>query len=130
MDDEIKKIELETARLRLQREQLALQKELDGKQLRTDVSTGVGELFGMVGSLIGFCFLSGWLLLVGAFAGGVIWFFSSMFFFFPKTNAKWDLMARVGGSMGSMSEGAIATIFILPMLYFWIAGLGKHYGKK
>jgi hypothetical protein len=130
MDDEIKKIELETARLRLQREQLALQKEMDGKQLRTDVSAGFGELFRIVGSIIGFCFLSGWLLLVGAFAGVIIWFLSSMLFFFPKTNVEWSFMARVGGALGSMGEGLVSAIFILPMLYFLIAGLGKRYGKK
>ena len=130
MDDEIRKIELETAKLKLQREQLAYQNELDGKQLRSDISNGIGGLFGVVLAIAEFCIMSGLLFMVGGLVGGIIWFVVSMVLFFPNTSDTLPFMYRVGASVANMQDWAVAAMFILPMLYFWIVGLSSYYRNK
>ena len=101
MNEEVKKLEIEAARIRVQREQLALQREIDSKNR-------VGAVFETAKTDGNAAVNTGAFILVfclGALAGGVFWLVIGLFLTFKNTfpsPAEADFMWRLGHTYGSM----------------------------
>lgn len=129
MNDELKNIEIEAARVRLQREQLLLQKEIDKRNGLQSAAGFFGGLFRLLGTTVGFLFSIAIGVFAGGIVGGVIWVLASVFMYFNSANPNWEFMARVGFALGRMPEFMTAAMFIIPILYFVVIAIKGFFGK-
>lgn len=129
MNDELKNIEIEAAKVRLQREQLLLQKEIDKRNGLQSAAGFFGGFFHLLGTIVGFMFSIAIGVFAGGIVGGVIWVLASVFMYFNSANPNWEFMARVGFALGRMPEFMTAAMFIVPIFYFVVIAIKGFFGK-
>jgi hypothetical protein len=129
MDDKLRAIEMETAKLRLARERLAFKRETESQRLR-EQATQIGgvaidttrKVGGGLWALVKFLFV----LVMGGVMGMLALLAFAAFQAAKSDSPSGNFEYRFGAYMGGVSEWVYPVVIVVGMIWFAV----KVYGKK